>query len=88
MSKTLYAVAAANAAAFFVAFPCLSPQVEATTPAPAAKADRTVMRPLGIACGQKAWPYFAAACLRDAGNPLAQPRGVRTVTADRVMATR
>jgi hypothetical protein len=85
MRKTVYAVAiAAIAAACFVAFPSLSFQVEANSSALGAKADRADVRPLGRDCGQKAWPYFDAACTRDAHNPLVTPRDVRLVTADRM----
>jgi hypothetical protein len=87
MREAIYAIAiAAIAAAGFVAFPSLSPQVEASSPVIGAKADRADVRPLGTACGQKAWPYFDAACTRDARFPLAQPRDVRFVRADRVVA--
>jgi len=85
MIKPLCAIAAAAfAAACFVAFPSLSPQVEAGAPVPGAKSDRADVRPLGTECGTNAWPYFSAACLRDTRNPLIQPRDVRFVTADRV----
>jgi hypothetical protein len=85
MINTAYAIAvAAIAAACFVAFPSLSPQVEASSPLPGAKADRADVRPLGTACGENAWPYFSAACTRNAKNPLLQPHEVRIVTADRV----
>jgi hypothetical protein len=84
MIKTVYAIAvAAIAAACFVAFPSLSFQVEASSSALSAKGDRADMRPLGTDCGQKAWPYFDAACLRDARNPLVTPHDVRFVFADR-----
>jgi hypothetical protein len=84
MIKTVYAIAiAAIAAACFVAFPSLSFQVEASSSAPGAKADRADMRPLGTDCGQKTWPYFDAACLSDARNPLLTPHDVRLVFADR-----
>jgi hypothetical protein len=84
MIKTVYAIAiAAIAAACFVAFPSLSFQVEASSSAVGAKGDRADIRPLGTDCGQKAWPYFDAACLRDARNPLVTPRDVRMVFADR-----
>jgi hypothetical protein len=87
MIKTISAIAvAAVVAAGFVAFPSFSPQVEASSPVPGVKGDRADIRPLGTDCGQKAWPYFDAACLRDARNPLVQPRDVRIVTADRVAA--
>jgi hypothetical protein len=71
MINTAYAIAvAAIAAALFVAFPSLSPQVGAVVP-------------VGIDCGEKAWPYFDAACTRDGRTPLAQPRDVRVIAAER-----
>ena len=84
MIKTIAAIAvAALAAGTFVAFPSFSPQVEASAPVLGAKGDRADLRPLGTECGQKAWPYFEAACTHDARNPLIAPREVRFVTADR-----
>jgi len=89
MIKTVSAVAiAAIVAAWFVAFPSLSPQVEASSPLPGAKSDRADIRPLGTDCGQNAWPYFEAACTRDARNPLIAPRDVRIVSADRLPLSR
>ncbi len=83
MIKTVYAIAvAAIVAACFVAFPSLSYSVQASSPVPGAKGDRADMRPLGTDCSQSAWPYFEAACLRDASQPLLQPRQVRFI-ADR-----
>ena len=83
MIKTVYAIAvAAIAAACFVAFPSLSFQVEANSSQLAAKGDRADVRPLGTNCGQKAWPYFDAACMQDARNPLVTPPDVRIVSAD------
>jgi hypothetical protein len=84
MIKTVYAIAvAAIVAAGFVAFPSLSYQVQASSPVPGAKGDRADMRPLGTQCSQNAWPYFEAACLRDASRPLAQPQQARIVSANR-----
>lgn len=84
MLKTAYAVAAAAiVAAAFVAFLSLSMQVEAHAHAVAAKGDRADARPLGGKCSQNAWPYFEAACLRDARNPSGQVRAVRVVSAER-----
>jgi hypothetical protein len=84
MMKTAYAVAvSAIAAACFVAFPSLSPQVGATASVVGAKGDRADIRPLGIDCGGNAWPYFDAACTRDSRMPLAEPREVRIISADR-----
>lgn len=85
MLKSVYAiVAAAVVAAGLVMFPSLSPQVEARAPVPGAKSDRADARPLATACSQRAWPYFEAACLRDARNPFGQAREVRIVSADRL----
>jgi hypothetical protein len=85
MIKTAYAVAvSAIAASCFVAFPSLSPQVGASAPVLGAKGDRADIRPLGVDCGEKAWPYFDAACTRDGRIPLAQPRDVRVISAERV----
>lgn len=84
MIKTAYAIAvSAIAASVFVAFPSLSPQVGASAPMIGAKADRADIRPLGIECGEQAWPYFDAACTRDARMPLVQPHDVRMIGADR-----
>ena len=86
MIKTGYAIAvAAIVAACFVAFPSLSFQVQASSPIPGAKGDRADIRPLGTDCSQNAWPYYEAACLRDASHPLAQPRQARIVFAHRVV---
>jgi hypothetical protein len=86
MTKTVCAIAvSAIAACLFVAFPSLSPQVGASAPVIGAKGDRADIRPLGVECGEKAWPYFEAACMRDARIPLlTQPRGVRTIAAPRI----
>jgi hypothetical protein len=84
MIKTAYAIAVSAIAAFlFVAFPSLSPQVGASAPIIGAKGDRADIRPLGVECGEKAWPYFDAACTRDGRIPLAQPHDVRVIGADR-----
>src|SRR4029077_9129541 len=83
MSKTAYAIAvSAIAASVFVAFPSLSPQVGASTRVVGAKGDRADTRPLGTECGEKAWPYFDAACTRDGRVPLAQPRDIRMIAAE------
>jgi hypothetical protein len=73
---------AAILAASLVGFPGLSSQVDAHSSTPGAKDDRADIRPLGTDCGEKAWPYFDAACMRDARAPLAQPHDVRIVSAD------
>jgi hypothetical protein len=80
MIKTGYAIAvSAIAVSMFVAFPSLSPQVGASAPIVGAKGDRADIRPLGTECGEKAWPYFDAACTRDARIPLVQPHDVRVI---------
>jgi hypothetical protein len=85
MIKTAYAVAvSAIVACLFVAFPSLSPQVGASAPIVGAKGDRADIRPLGVECGQKAWPYYDSDCMRDVRLPLlTQPRDVRMIAADR-----
>jgi hypothetical protein len=87
MLKTVYAVAtAAIVASCFVAFPSLSPQVEARAPVAGAKTDRADTRPLAIQCSQNAWPYFESSCLRDQRNTFGEARKVRLITADRLPA--
>jgi hypothetical protein len=83
MIKTVSAiVVAAIVAACLVGFPGLSSQVDAHSSTPGAKDDRADIRPLGTDCGEKAWPYFDAACMRDARAPLPPPHDVRIVSAD------
>jgi hypothetical protein len=80
MIKTVYAIAvAAIVASCFVAFPSLSISVQASSPVPGAKGDRADIRPLGTQCSENAWPYFEAACLREASHPLAQPQQARII---------
>jgi hypothetical protein len=88
MIKIFCAIAvSAIAAACFVAFPSLSEQVHANPPVQAAKVDPIDMRPVATVCGQNAWPYLDAACLRNAGGPPAQTREVRFVSADRFVSS-
>lgn len=47
MIETAYAAIAAIATSVFVAFPSLSPQVDASAPVVGAKGDRADIRPLG-----------------------------------------
>jgi len=83
MLKTIYAIAAAAViAAGFVAFPSLSPQVEARAVVAGAKADRADTRPLANACTQHGWPYFETACLRDTRNRFGEARPVRFASPD------
>jgi hypothetical protein len=84
MIKIFYAVAvSAIAAACFVALPTLSQQVRANPPMQVAQAEPLDARAAVAACGQKAWPYLEAGCLRGAGGTLAPQRDVRVVSADR-----
>jgi hypothetical protein len=84
MIKAFYAIiVSAIAAGCVVAFPILSQQVRATAPAPvlapaAAEAPEAV-----TSCGQNAWPYLDAGCLRNASGASFQARDVRLVAADR-----
>jgi hypothetical protein len=81
MMKITYAVAAALVAAAIVTLPGLT-QVQAHAPILGAKGDRVDARALGTACSKNEWPYFEAACLRDAKNPFGEARQVRIVTTD------
>jgi len=84
MINTFYAIAAAAiVAAGLVTFPSLSPQVEARAPALSGKSDRADTRVLAADCSQSAWPYYEAACLRDARNPLSEARPARFIAVDR-----
>ena len=67
MIKALSAVAiAAFVAAALTLLPGFAPRVEASVPAPLAKADRLDIRAVGTACSEQAWPNFEASCLRSA----------------------
>jgi hypothetical protein len=82
MIKAFYAiVVSAIAAGCFVAFPALSQQVHATPPAPTVAVER-IVAPVATTCGQSAWPYLDAACLKNAGGPASAPHEVRFVSAD------
>lgn len=84
MIKIFYAVAvSAIAAACFVAFPNLSEQVRANPPVQALQANQVDAHPAVTPCGQNAWPYLDAGCLRNTGGTLVQPHDVRLVSADR-----
>jgi hypothetical protein len=73
----------AIAAGCFGAFPILSQQVHATPPAPLL-APAAVEAPEAVTtCGQNAWPYLDAVCLRSTGGESSQARDVRLVAADR-----
>jgi hypothetical protein len=88
MIKIFYAVTvSAIAAACFVALPTLSQQVRANPPTQAVQADPVDSRPAFTICGQNAWPYLDAGCLRSAAGTLAQPHDVRLVPADRVVGS-
>lgn len=82
MIKAFYAViVSAIAAGCFVAFPILSEELHAASPVQVE--PTSIERPTEIStCGQNAWPYLEATCLRHASGPLIS-RDVRFVSADR-----
>jgi hypothetical protein len=81
MIKAFSAIAiAAFIAAALTVLPGFAPQVEASVPAPLAKADRLDIRSGG--CAQQSWPNIEAACLRVAGSKVLV-REARLVTAER-----
>ena len=83
MIKALSAIAiAAFIAAALTVLPGFAPQVEASVPAPLAKADRLDIRTAGRDCSQQAWPNIEASCLRVQGSKMLV-RVARLVTADR-----
>jgi pseudouridine-5'-phosphate glycosidase len=84
MIKTFYAiVVSAIAAGCVVAFPILSEQVRATPPVQVLAPTAVEAPTTAMTCGQNAWPYLDAACLRNAGGESVQTRDVRLVAADR-----
>jgi hypothetical protein len=83
MIKALSAIAvAASVAGALTILPGFAPQVEASVPAPLAKADRLDIHQAASTCSQQAWPNFEASCLRVAGSKMLI-REARLVTADR-----
>jgi hypothetical protein len=83
MIKALSAIAiAAFIAAALTILPGFAPQVEASVPAPLAKADRLDIRTAGRDCSQQAWPNIEASCLRVSGSKMLV-REARLVTAER-----
>ena len=91
MRKSTYAIAAALIAAATVSLLSLfSPAVQARAPeaalveAVAVKGDRLDLPLLGTDCSQREWPYFEAACLRDAKHPAAPVRLPRMISVDRL----
>jgi hypothetical protein len=87
MLKAFYAIgAAAIVAGAFVTALSVADVVDARGSVPGAKADRADTRPLAGNCSENSWPYFEAACLRDARNPFGQTHEVRIVSTDRLTA--
>jgi hypothetical protein len=82
MMKSTYVIAALLIAAAIVTLLSLSPQVEAYSPVPGAKADRLDARPDSM-CARQEWPYYETGCLRDAKYLDGKARAVRTVSTDR-----
>lgn len=74
-------VAAVLGAAVVLALPGFSPNVEASIPVPVAKAN-VPERAVGVACSEKAWPYFEAECLRDRTPTANLPRSIRVITPE------
>jgi hypothetical protein len=80
MIKPIIAVAvAALGAAVLVATPILTLNVEASPTKAAQKGDRLPIA--AVACPERAWPYFDAACAR---SPAAKTRPVRIISTDRL----
>ena len=78
-AKALSAIAiAAFIAAALTVLPGFAPQVEASVPVAATKADRLDIRTIGKDCSKQAWPHFEASCLRVAGTK-AMPREARLI---------
>jgi len=93
MRKCAYAVAAALVAAAIVSLLSLfSPEVQARAPEAslpeviAVKGDRLDFQRLGTGCSQREWPYFEAACVRNARNWAAPVRQPRMISVDRLAA--
>lgn len=84
MIKSVFTIVAALMVAAIVSLASLPPQVQARAPELGARGDRVDARPIGTACSQREWPYFEAACLRDAKNPFGQARQVRHVWIDQL----
>ena len=89
--RCAYAVAAALVAAAIVSLLSLfSPQVQARAPEEAVveiatvKGDRLDFQRLGTDCSPREWPYFEAACLRNASSWTAPVRQPRMVSVDRL----
>lgn len=81
MFKAIWAVGtAAVVAAAITFFPLLSPEVEASTPV---TVGQNAMEAVTNVCAERAWPYYAAGCLR---SPAAAGRTpARVVTTDRII---
>jgi hypothetical protein len=93
MRKSTYAIAAALIAAAIVSLlSVFSPAVQARAPdaalveVPAIKGDRLDVPLLGTDCSQREWPYFEAACLRNARTRAAVVRQPRMISVDRLSA--
>jgi hypothetical protein len=90
--RSAYAIAAVLIAAAIVSLLSLfSPQVQASAPEDAMveinapKGDRLDFQRLGTDCSPREWPYFTAACLRNARNWAAPVRQPRMVSVDRLI---
>ena len=81
MFKAVWAVTtAALVAAAITFFPSLSPEVEASTPA---TVGQGAVESVTNTCTERAWPYYAAECLRKPTAATSIP--ARVVTTDRIV---
>lgn len=94
MTRKTYRSISAIALAVLIAggatvLPNFSGEVVASAPIHSGKGDRLDIRPLGVKCSERAWPYFEADCLRDKRVALGKvEQTARIVTADRVRFAR
>jgi hypothetical protein len=80
ITATLFAALIIGATAIA---PGVSRTIEPPAPQRSLKGDRLQVAPAGAACGQSAWPYYEADCLRGRTQAAAQPRKMRIVAVDR-----
>ena len=96
MRKSAYLNAATLVAAGLVSlFSLFSPQVQARSSeadtlveVDLKKGDRLDIQLLGTDCSQREWPYFEAACLRNAGDRTTPARLPRVISVDHVPSPR
>ena len=80
--RGILAIAAITmSAAAVLALPGFSPEVEASAPPTVQRSDRLDYQPTGIACSERAWPYYEPKCLHDRNG---QTRTVRLIKIETV----